>query len=195
MALAMLDALLSPEWESRYYSFNRRWSPESGTRMASMRNGSGDDFFILFFPDGSAALKGFAHESRALDGKSSSLPGVFDGLPERFAAFANEPAFSMEATTFCLWSEGGPWQRSRVINATKIAADGSGELLALLAGSPADYVAFARDYFEREVAEEAVARFYALEVLTSDLASSLHEEASLDPIAEDIDQIGYPAAG
>jgi hypothetical protein len=39
MALAMLDAVLSPDWESRYYSFNRRWSPESGTpRETSTRS-------------------------------------------------------------------------------------------------------------------------------------------------------------
>jgi hypothetical protein len=54
VALAMLDALLSPEWQDRYYSFNQRWSLPSGTRTGSMRNGSGDDLFILFFPDGSA---------------------------------------------------------------------------------------------------------------------------------------------
>jgi hypothetical protein len=193
MSLAMLDAVLSPDWQSRYYSFNRRWSPETGTRMASMRNGSGDEFFILFFPDGSAALKGFAHESRALAGQSS-IAGVFEGLPARFAEFANEPAFSPATTTFCLWNEGGAWQRSRAIGAAQLAVDGSAELLALLVGAPADYVAFVRDYFEREVANAVVARFYAHETLTAELASALDADASLAPIADDIDQIGYPAA-
>jgi hypothetical protein len=31
-ALAMLDAILSPEWEYRYYSFNSKWGP--GEMMA-----------------------------------------------------------------------------------------------------------------------------------------------------------------
>lgn len=27
-ALAMLDAVMSPEWEARYYSFDSHWSPD-----------------------------------------------------------------------------------------------------------------------------------------------------------------------
>lgn len=45
-SLAMLDAIMSPEWEYRYYSFNSKWG--EGEMMASMRNGSGDEYFILF---------------------------------------------------------------------------------------------------------------------------------------------------
>jgi hypothetical protein len=59
-SLAMLDAIISPQWEFRYYSFNSTWG--SGEMMASMRNGSGDDYFLLFNAAG-AILKGFAHES------------------------------------------------------------------------------------------------------------------------------------
>ncbi len=58
-SLAMLDAILCPEWEYRYYSFNSAWGPSE--EMASMRNGSGDDWFLLLDATG-AALKGFAHE-------------------------------------------------------------------------------------------------------------------------------------
>jgi hypothetical protein len=38
-SMAMLDAILSPEWEGRYYSFNIRWS--AGEQMGSMRGWSG----------------------------------------------------------------------------------------------------------------------------------------------------------
>jgi hypothetical protein len=75
IALATLDAILSPDWQYRYYSFNRHWDREARTRMASMRNGSGDDCFLLFFPDGTAALKGYDHESPALDG-TTAIAGV-----------------------------------------------------------------------------------------------------------------------
>ena len=40
-SLAMLDAILSPEWDDRYHSFNSAWGLNE--EMASMRNGSGDD--------------------------------------------------------------------------------------------------------------------------------------------------------
>ena len=43
-SLAMLDAIIEPEWEFRYYSFNAHWGREEA--MASMRNGSGDDYFF-----------------------------------------------------------------------------------------------------------------------------------------------------
>jgi hypothetical protein len=47
-SLAMLDAILSPEWEYRYYSFDATWGPED--ELASMRNGTGDDYAIVFSP-------------------------------------------------------------------------------------------------------------------------------------------------
>ena len=43
-ALAILDAILCPEWAYRYFSFDSRWGP--GEEMASMRNGSGDEYSI-----------------------------------------------------------------------------------------------------------------------------------------------------
>jgi hypothetical protein len=45
-SMAMLDAILSPRWEFRYYSFNEKWAETA--RIGSMRNGSGDDFHALF---------------------------------------------------------------------------------------------------------------------------------------------------
>ena len=59
-ALAMLDAIVCPDWEGRYYSYNAGWS--EGEEMGSMRNGSGDDWFILF-SDCGAAIKGLDHET------------------------------------------------------------------------------------------------------------------------------------
>src|SRR5438105_3956555 len=58
-SMAMLDAILCPEWEFRYYSFNAAW--DAGEQMGSMRNGSGDNFFAHFSPAG-CWLKGFAHD-------------------------------------------------------------------------------------------------------------------------------------
>ena len=59
-SIAMLDAILSREWEFRYFSFNRRWSP--GEQMGSLRNGQGDHYFALFNAAG-CWLKGFDHEA------------------------------------------------------------------------------------------------------------------------------------
>ncbi|MEO6655099.1 MAG: hypothetical protein ABIO36_03375 [Pyrinomonadaceae bacterium] len=59
-SLAMLDAIMSPEWEYRYFSFNSKWADRE--RLASMRNGSGDEYYIWFGAIG-AIIKGFDHES------------------------------------------------------------------------------------------------------------------------------------
>nr|WP_327070852.1 MULTISPECIES: hypothetical protein [unclassified Kitasatospora] len=59
-ALAVLDAILSPDWEARHYSFDSRWSPTE--QLASMRNGSGDEYSIVFAPAG-VYIRGFDHES------------------------------------------------------------------------------------------------------------------------------------
>ena len=47
-SMAMLDAILCPEWDLRYYSFNARWA--DGEQMGSMRDGCGDDLFVHFAP-------------------------------------------------------------------------------------------------------------------------------------------------
>ena len=58
---AMLDAILSPEWEYRVYSYTAEWG--DGDAAAEIRDGSGNDCFIVFTPHG-AFIKGVDHESR-----------------------------------------------------------------------------------------------------------------------------------
>lgn len=55
----MLEAVLNPDGE-RYYSFSPQWS-ETET-IASISNGSGDEFDIIFSPVG-AHIRGLDHES------------------------------------------------------------------------------------------------------------------------------------
>ena len=45
-SLAILGALIQPEWEYRLYLFNSKWSAHE--QMASMRNGQGDAWFCVF---------------------------------------------------------------------------------------------------------------------------------------------------
>jgi len=72
--------------------------------MASMRNGSSDEYFILFDSHG-AIMKGFDHESAMSPWSAEEekvWPGIFDGVPVEFETFLAEPAFSIPATTFCI---------------------------------------------------------------------------------------------
>ncbi|GAA4935345.1 hypothetical protein [Actinoplanes utahensis] len=175
-ALAMCDAILSPEWESRYYSYDSRWRP--GEHMASMRNGSGDEYSIVFSPAG-AYIRGLDHE-RGAD------PGLFDDVPAEFAEHVREPAFSWGAN-ICFWrrSGGDVWHgRGR---------DDVGWLFELLIdGTPAAYQEFAEDYYEEDVDLEAVAEVFALRPLTDPLVKRLNPDVTVAYLADDIAEIGYP---
>jgi hypothetical protein len=191
-ALAMLDAINWPDWEGRYYSFDSQWAV--GEMMASMRNGQGDEWHAIFC-DAGAALQGLALHAPAC--REPPIRGIFDGLPTVFDKnLRNEPAFDAARSTFCLWRlvNDDAWSIGKVQLPPGDDPDGSGRLLAILGGIPAHYVAWARDYYEREIAEADVAAVYRHDPLTTELISRLNPNMHLAALAEDIAQIGYPEA-
>jgi hypothetical protein len=192
--LAMLDAILSPEWERRYYSFDSQWA--DGEMMASMRNGSGDYWFALLTSAG-VALHGLAHEYPTFR-HNSPWPGIFDSLPREFHAnFLREPAFDTANSTFCIWRRAtdDAWSSGAVHLPPGDDPDGSAWLLTVLAGEPEEYVQFAAEYYEREIDLADVAAVYRHAALTEALVKRLNPEVGLESLAADIVEIGYPEAG
>ena len=192
-SLAVLDAIMSPDWEYRYYLFNSKWA--EGEMMASMRNGSGDEYFILFKSQG-AIMKGFAHETPMSPWVSKSekvWPGVLDQVPNEFAEFLMEPAFSMEATTFCLWRRiaDRSWQTGDIAYPEGEDPDGSEELLFILDGKPTTYLEFAEQYYECSMDLGAVKSIYEQQPLTTEIVMGLNPEVSLESLASDLDEIAY----
>ncbi len=183
-SLAMLDAILCPEWDSRYYSFNRAWGPSE--EMASMRDGSGDDWFLLFDPAG-AAIKGFAHE--LADG-STFAKNIQSQVPPDFASFLHEPAFSMGYATFCYWRKSGDSSWSNVGGGPD--DDGANDLLALLVSGPSGYKEWAEEYFEVVVSLDAVAALFAHEPLDDSIILALNPQADLGFTYGQARDIGYP---
>jgi hypothetical protein len=195
-SLAVLDAIMSPEWEYRYYSFNSKWS--EGEMMGSMRDGSGDDYFILFNSHG-AIIKGFAHESSMSPWASDPQqvwPGVLDHVPAEFGDFLTEPAFSMSETTFCIWrrTEDEHWQTGQIQypEDEDADADGSEDLLFILDGDPRTYQEFAEEYYERAVDRQSVTSIYEHRPLTSDILKKLNPEVTLESLRSDVEEIDYP---
>lgn len=205
--LAALDALLCPDWESRYYSFNARWDLDTGAEMASMRDGSGDEWF-LWFSGAGAALKGFAHEAfmspfgghrfTPEEQRGHALyPGLLAGFPEALAPFLDEPAFDLEQATFVLWRlrEDTAWRHGDLVWPALEGGDdpdGSEALLSPLAGKPEDYVAWAADYFELEIAVEDAAHVLALRPLDEAIVARLGGARTLLELREDLEELGYP---
>ncbi len=195
-SLAMLDAILMPEWQYRYYSFNSAWSV--GAQMASMRDGSGDEWFCLFDAIG-AALKGFNHESEMspwANDDHALWKGVLDQVPAIFSSFLNEPAFSMENATFCIWRthQDSAWMVGDIGFPGKEDEDpdGSASLLSILDGNPETYKNWAEEYYERPVSLSAVQRIYQYEPLTVQLTKELNPEIKWETIEADSCEIGYP---
>jgi hypothetical protein len=193
-SLAMLDAIVSPEWDYRYYSFNSKWA--EGEMMASMRDGSGDEYFILFDSHG-AIMKGFAHESCMSPWANESeqvWPGVLDQVPAEFEEFLTEPAFSMAETTFCIWRRYGDpsWQTGQIEYPDEADPDGSEDLLFILDGEPKTYQEFAQQYYERPIDLGLVMSVYEHQSLTPEMIEKLNPEVSLESVKSDLEQIDYP---
>lgn len=193
-SIAMLDAILSPEWEYRYYSYNADWNP--GEQMASMRNGSGDEYFILFTAAG-AAIKGFDHEAAMSPCRVDPpqlWPGLYDHVPDVFATFLYEPAFSMRDVTFCIWrtSHDTVWRCGVTDFPDDDDPDGSEWMLHILDGQPATYHAFAAEYYENDVPLEAIAAVYQHRRLTDDIVRPLNPDLCVQDLVADAKEIGYP---
>jgi hypothetical protein len=203
-SMAMLDAILSPEWEYRMYSFNSKWA--KGEEMGSMRNGSGDDLFALFTQHG-CFLKGFEHEAKMSPyGREPKAvwPGVLDSVPPAFTGALREPAFSMEDTTFCIWRQysDSEWQRGKIafpkvpkrFNGSPGDPDGSGDLLSPYDGKPETYLEFATDYYSEgsQLTLELVSHVFAHQPLTTAIVQAINPSLTLTKLAADIREIDYP---
>jgi hypothetical protein len=193
-ALAALDLIMSPEWDMRYYSFNTNWSPQE--QMASMRNGSGDEWWIVFHDSGWVALKGLDHESPAWSkGRAKLSKALQDAIPHELQSFANEPAFCWDATSFAYFCvPPNEWKRANDLTQyANIGYTGEEWTLALLSQGPAAYVEFAEEYYEKSIPLSSVSMVYSLSTIGEHLVNSLNPEVSLSQISPELlNEIGYP---
>lgn len=189
-ALAMLDAVLSPEWEDRYYSFDSRWAP--GEQMASMRNGSGDHSFMLFVADG-CVVKTFDHELGVDPGAGGLASQLTALIPAQYREFLTEPAFSMDAVSSIAWVDPTERQWRLALPGTPEVGRRADDLLSLLSsGDPAAYVAWAREYHEVNVPLKAVQAVFRHQPLTHELVAALNDDLTLGDVMADANEIGYP---
>lgn len=186
-AIAVLDAILSQEWEYRYYSYNNKWADNE--EFCEMRNGSGDQMLILFRQDG-CVINGFAHEFLQYEKQelTKNLPSIFDEF------IFGEPVKTM-GTTFCVWTtEGKNWQTGQIEN----YEDNSAEMLSIFDGNPQTYIDWATGYFEESYIEsgiplETVTKIYDQQTLTKEMVLTIVKELEdWEQLENDLDEIGYP---
>ncbi|MDI6104241.1 hypothetical protein QLQ12_37185 [Actinoplanes sp. NEAU-A12] len=197
-ALAMLEAIINREPESRRYSFDARWAP--GTQLASMRNGGGDDWSIVFSPDG-CFVRGFDHESpmSPVQNDDELWPGLVDTVPEVFADYVAEPAFSFDGTfkaTVCLWRRHGDdrWHAGGPAFPDGDDPDGADWLFQFLVdGTPAAYRCGAEAHYGTTLDLEAIGEVFAGRPLTGELVRRLDAGLPMTGLAGDLARIGYPS--
>ena len=169
-AISVLDAIISPEWEYRYYSYNSKW--DKNEECLQMRNGSGDEMHILFREEG-CVINGFAHEYDQQDKVklTQNLPTIFEEF------IFDEPVKSI-GTTFCLWTtELKNWQVGQI----ESYEDNSEEMLNIFDGQPETYIDWATEYFEESYKEsgiplDTVSKIYDGQTLTKEMVLSIVDE-------------------
>lgn len=186
-SLAMLEVLVEPDWDSRFYSFYSDWSDGAG--MGWRRDRSRLELFALF-TDAGCFIKGYDPEAAVADVD----PGLFyRQVPDEFAAAAEEVAFTPENVTFCLWrTHSDPAWQSAIVPAYGGRRDGSEGLLSALDGDPGSYLRFLEARLGGAPDAEPVAAVYAHRPLTPQLAGALGGMADWDDLVREAREIGYP---
>lgn len=220
-ALSALDAIISPEWQYRYYSYQKNWDDKE--EFFEMRNGSGDEMKILFSKNG-CVINGFAHESQMCVWKEIEIKeekpffekifgdkkkktkliksiskGVLDSLPNEFHNFIFGEPVKSSGTTFCVWrkSSDAKWNVGQIEYPNDDYLDGSNDLLQLLDGNPSTYKNWAEEYYEEsfensELKLELVENVFNNTIITKKLINQINPE--LDDyiqLKSDLDEIGY----
>jgi hypothetical protein len=108
LALAALEVILSPDPRFRFFAFEPEWRPAA--KLASMNNGSGDDYGIVFTQHGTV-VRGFDHESELSPWARPDQkvdPALLVGYPANLQWIIDDAAFRLEGgpetnLTFCFW--------------------------------------------------------------------------------------------
>jgi len=185
-SISALEAIISPAWSNRYYSYQKNWSETE--EFCEMGDGSGDQMLILF-KSNNIAINGFAHESTMI-GQEEILLNV----PTVFHDFIfGEPVKSI-GTSFCILQTESDteWQIGNIQFSTDNYKDGSEELLQLLDGKPFTYKNWAEEYYEREIKLNLVERIYNGELITREVVAQLNPELDdFEKLKLDLNEIGY----
>ena len=175
-SLALAEAILSPEWEYRYFSYDSKWS--EAEEVASMRDGSGNHWFLWLCRD-LAAYKCCSLD----DGLAGDVEGVKSTFPHEYRGFLDEPAFSMGEAT-CIWRWGGSeWIKHG------LAVRDMVDLERVVAWTADDYGSWARAYYEIDIDGTCLQRLFDGE-FSERLAMKLNPDVDLVQLKSDMEEIG-----
>lgn len=182
-SLAILDAILMPEWEFRYFSFNKSW--DSNQYMASLRDGEGSHYYILF--EISDELIGCTGKVYCKDSKISN-DNHFSKIKELndFEYFLGEVAFENDKSSLYFYFNHSD-------NKWEIATQIQGiPFLRVFKDKEEAYLPWAEQYYERNIHQNTVKQIFDFKPLNEIMLSELNPDLTFQDILEDIEEIGYP---
>ena len=176
-ALALLDAILMPDWEFRYFSFNSFWNESDNEMMASMRNGEGGEYFLLFSPSG--VVGKVFDQSGVLESSS-----VLKGIPSCFDSFVTESAFNLSNLSYCFWRKASDEYWSVSPSLTKELS-----FLKFFEGGRAYYYQWAQRYYDQRIDFGALTQVFDTLAVTEDLIAMLNPNLTIEDLSEDMKEI------
>ncbi|OJF81946.1 hypothetical protein [Nocardia seriolae] len=206
--LALLDCVLggmAPAHPTRTYRYVEDRRP--GESLASMDNGAGDEYSIVFSSAGTY-VRGFDHYSELNTyGQSDTgelWPGLTDGLPAPFHPYVTDAAFRFDeepTMTVCLWrlSTDSGWQTGQTVQLDEEDLNGDGsdwlfdQLIDWSAEPKADHY---RRYFDLPADPDHAALHAIMEgaPITADLVHRLNPHIDLAIVTEEAAISGIPVS-
>jgi hypothetical protein len=195
--MAVLDAIICPEAESRQFRFEGPYAPAE--RVASYDNYEGDSWLIWFTVHG-AVVRGFWHESPwspwALSREAPTpRSGLFVGLPRELQNGPRMLIDGVQAVTFCLWWDVNDprWRTGPLADPVPGHADpdGSQWLLGVLSGVDA-YREHVEEIYESRVPSSALVKFFRHDPLTPEMVRAVDGRADVEQVMTLARVAGYP---
>ena len=175
-AIATLEAIIEPEWEYRYFSFDSKWAENES--MASMRDGQGSTWFLWFKEE----LIGYKCISKE-DGLINNFEEIKKTIPSSYLDFIQEPAFHPDSASAVWLFENNSWRKIGLEINHLI------DLNQVLEWSPKHYKAWADEYYEQELNLQAIESIFNLNI-NEETIKVLNSEIDLEALTEDLKEIG-----
>jgi len=175
--LALMDAILMPEWEYRFFSYNCNWDEKGNESMASMRDGEGNEYFLYFSDLGVAGKLLFENQIQ-------NPLSILEKIPDIFESFKNEVAFNLNHTTFFFWRS---YQDEKwVVSPNNLKFY---PLLGFIKNSYKGYQQWAENYYERDIDSKTLKEVFTFLSVNSEQLSILNSELTLEDLKEDMEEI------
>ena len=195
-SLAVLDAILSPEWDVPVLLVQRE-VVEGRADGVDAERGRGRPVRPLHegrvFHQGVRSRGGDVTPYR--ERPKRVWPGVLDSVPKAFAKSLSQPAFSMDDTTFCVWRLKGD-RRGRAVTSEFPKGERPGRLArrcsATTTANRTTYRKHAEDYFEAEVPLKLIRACTLARTTHRGLVQAIKPEMTLADLKADLKEDRLP---